>query len=205
MWPAIAAVGSLVGTALAVRESRKNREFQERMSSTAHQREVADLKAAGLNPLLSAQGGPGSSTPSGNVADVDVGKAVSSALMVKQMQAQIALTKAQAEREYNSAALLATQNEEARGVLGMAAGESRLRQRISELDAKQREALLPSVVDKARAEIDSLQSGARASKARAMLDELAKTGATNVAELEALLGKGSPSLRLLFELLRARR
>lgn len=63
----ISGVGGMLGNLAGARESAKNRQFQEYMSSTAHQREVEDLRKAGLNPILSASHG-GASTPSGSTA-----------------------------------------------------------------------------------------------------------------------------------------
>lgn len=49
-------------------EAELSRGWQERMSNTAYQRQVEDMRSAGINPMVAAQKGGGAATPSGATA-----------------------------------------------------------------------------------------------------------------------------------------
>lgn len=83
---AISVFGQAAQNRWSAAQAQKQMAFQKEMSSTAHQREVADLKAAGLNPLLSVNAG--ASTPGGamGTGESPVAAGVSTAQQLRRLK-----------------------------------------------------------------------------------------------------------------------
>lgn len=77
-------------------ESKRARQFAERMSGSAYQRAVVDMRLAGINPMLAFSQG-GASTPGAPMASVDdaVGPAVASAMHARRLSEEVKLMKQQ--------------------------------------------------------------------------------------------------------------
>jgi len=79
-----AVAGAVVGGMFGRSSARKSMSFQREMAQKAHQYEVADLRAAGLNPILSGTGGGGARASGGAMPSTpDFAGAINSARKAK--------------------------------------------------------------------------------------------------------------------------
>lgn len=111
-------IGSLIGSGIGFLgqesansansgASKDQMAFQERMSSTAYQRAVADMTKAGLNPMLAYSQG-GASAPLGSMPNIQnsagqVGQGVASAIQAKQVMANLQQVNSQTDLNENLA------------------------------------------------------------------------------------------------------
>lgn len=96
--------------AFSANEAQKQRDWETEMSNTAFQRQVADMRAAGVNPAMAMNGSSGASTPSGSApSSVSSGVGVSFQdiiqLMMLPLQKKLLASQAKLAEDQGRAAL----------------------------------------------------------------------------------------------------
>lgn len=193
----------LAGNRSRRKEARRDRRFQERMSSTQWQRGIADMEAAGMNPALAYQQG-GASSPSGAMAQqTNVGEgSVASAAAVKMQAEQMAVMNLQKQK-----LMAETITERNRGdVAGVEAREAKARQQLYFTSSG---GLTPKMRELLSARHGAMIANSARSTADASVAQFSIAEQKAISDLFENVGQGGAGARqlmpLLLQLMRGRR
>lgn len=222
-WPAIiAGVAALAGGILSNKQKAKQaeaqRNWEEEMSSTAYQRAVADMQAAGLNPMLAYSQG-GASTPGGAMAappENAVASGVGSAMQAMQvMQGMQQMTQSEEQTKNIAAMTDKIRSETIEHSINSARASEELRNVTNSADERAQLARVAASSSQRAAgllDAESAGSGTRAGnaweadvrrrKAEASLSELEIPEKKSSAQFFEGIGQAQPGMRMLLELIR---